>query len=322
MSTPAPVLTLVSGARIPQIGLGTWPMDDATAERVVPTAVESGYRLIDTAENYENERGVGRGLRASGVPRAELFVTTKFNKQWHSVDGARRACEASLGRLGLDYLDLFLVHWPNPDQDRYVDAFRGLVELRRDGLLRAVGTSNFTPAHLRRVIDETGVIPEVNQLQISPYVVQEKGRAFAAQHGIVVQSWSPLGRGAELRSEPVVGELAQRYGRTPAQILLRWHIELGLVPVPKSEDPQRLRENIAVFDFTLTPRMSPGSPHWTAATSWCSTRRPSATEFGWPQSSLMGPRRRPRRGSSPCRCCRRPGSAALSGSARCPTPCR
>jgi 2,5-diketo-D-gluconate reductase A len=134
----------VSGARIPQIGLGTWPMDDATAERVVPAAVESGYRLIDTAENYENERGVGRGLRASGVPRAELFVTTKFNKQWHSVDGARRACEASLRRLGLDYLDLFLVHWPNPDQDRYVDAFHGLVELRRDGLIRAIGTSNFT----------------------------------------------------------------------------------------------------------------------------------------------------------------------------------
>jgi 2,5-diketo-D-gluconate reductase A len=253
VSTPAPTLALTGGVRIPQIGLGTWPMDDATAERVVPTAVEAGYRLVDTSENYENERGVGRGLRASGVPREELFVTTKFNKQWHSVDGARRACEASLERLGLDYVDLFLVHWPNPDQDRYVDAFRGLVELRRDGLVRAVGTSNFTPAHLQRVIDETGTTPEVNQLQINPYVVQEKGRAFAARHGIVVQSWSPLGRGPELRSEPVVTELAQRYGRTPAQILLRWHIELGLVPVPKSENPQRLRENIAVFDFTLPP---------------------------------------------------------------------
>ena len=253
MSTPPPTLVLASGVRIPQIGLGTWPMDDATAERVVPTAVEVGYRLVDTAENYGNERGVGRGLRASGVPRAELFVTTKFNKQWHSVDGARRACEASLERLGLDYLDLLLVHWPNPAQDRYVDAFRGLVELLRDGLLRAVGTSNFTPAHLQRVIDETGVTPDVNQLQLSPYVVQEGGRAFAAQHGIVVQSWSPLARGPELRSEPVVTRLAQRYRRTPAQVLLRWHIELGLVPVPKSEDPQRLRENIAVFDFTLPP---------------------------------------------------------------------
>jgi 2,5-diketo-D-gluconate reductase A len=253
VSTPAPTLVLASGVRIPQIGLGTWPMDDATAERVVPTAVEVGYRLVDTAENYGNERGVGRGLRASGVPREELFVTTKFNKQWHSVDGARRACEASLERLGLDYLDLLLVHWPNPAQDRYVDAFRGLVELLRDGLLRAVGTSNFTPAHLQRVIDEAGVTPDVNQLQLSPYVVQEGGRAFAARHGIVVQSWSPLARGPELRSEPVVTRLAQRYRCTPAQVLLRWHIELGLVPVPKSEDPQRLRENIAVFDFTLPP---------------------------------------------------------------------
>ena len=253
MSTPAPTLALTGGSGIPQIGLGTWPMDDATLERVVPTAVEAGYRLFDTAENYENERGVGRGLRAAGVPREELFVTTKFNKQWHSIDGARRACEASLERLGLDYLDLLLVHWPNPDQDRYVDAFRGLVELRRDGLLRAIGTSNFTPAHLQRVMDETGTTPEVNQLQINPYVVQETGRAFAARHGIVVQAWSPLARGPELRSEPVVTELAQRYGRTPAQIVLRWHIELGLAPVPKSEDPQRLRENIDVFDFVLSP---------------------------------------------------------------------
>lgn len=254
MSPPtAPTLTLANGARIPQVGLGTWPMDDATVERLVPTAVEAGYRLFDTAENYENERGVGRGLRAAGVPREELFVTTKFNKKWHSVDGARQACEASLERLNIDYVDLFLIHWPNPDQDRYVEAFQGLLELRRAGLVRAVGTSNFTPPHLQRVIAETGSAPEVNQLQISPYVVQEKGRAFASQHGIVVQSWSPLSRGTELRSEPVVTELAQKYGRTPAQIVLRWHIELGLVPVPRSENPQRLRENIAVFDFTLTP---------------------------------------------------------------------
>jgi 2,5-diketo-D-gluconate reductase A len=252
VSTPAPTLALLNGAHIPQLGLGTWPMDDATAERVVRTAVERGYRLVDTAENYQNERGVGLGLRTSGVPREKLFVTTKFNKQWHSVDGVRRACEASLERLGLDYVDLLLIHWPNPAQDRYVEAYRGLLALLHDGLVRAVGTSNFTSAHLQRVLDETGVPPDVNQLQLNPYVVQEEGRAFAAQHGIVVQSWSPLGRGPELRCQPVVAELAQRYGRTPAQILLRWHIQLGLVPVPKSEDPQRLRENIAVFDFELT----------------------------------------------------------------------
>jgi len=238
---------------MPQLGLGTWPMDDSAAERAVATAVEAGYRMVDTAENYGNERGVGRGLRASGVPREELFVTTKFNKRWHGVDGARRAFEASAERLGLDHIDLLLVHWPNPRQDRYVEAFQGLVELLRDGRLRAIGTSNFTPAHLRRVLDETGETPDVNQLQYSPHVVQEQARAFAAEHGIVVQSWSPLGRGPELRSEPVVAELAQRHGRTPAQIVLRWHIELGLVPVAKSEDPRRQRENLAVFDFALTP---------------------------------------------------------------------
>ena len=251
MSIPAPTLALTHGARIPQLGLGTWPMDDSAAERAVATALEAGYRLVDTAENYGNERGVGRGLRASGVPREELFVTTKFNKRWHSVDGARQAFEAGAERLGVDYIDLLLVHWPNPQQDRYVEAFQGLVELLRDGRLRAIGTSNFTPTHLQRVLDETGETPDVNQLQFSPYVVQEEARAFNAEHGIVVQSWSPLGRGPELRSESVVTELAQRYGRTPAQILLRWHIELGLVPVAKSEDPQRQRENLAVFDFEL-----------------------------------------------------------------------
>jgi 2,5-diketo-D-gluconate reductase A len=247
-----PALALTHGARIPQLGLGTWPMDDAAAERTVAVAIEAGYRMVDTAENYGNERGVGRGLRASGVPREELFVTTKFNKRWHGVDGARRAFEAGAERLGLDYIDLLLVHWPNPQQDRYVEAFQGLVELLRDGRLRAIGTSNFTPAHLQRVLDETGETPDVNQLQCSPYVVQEQARAFAAGHGIVVQSWSPLGRGPELRSEPVVTELAERYGRTPAQIVLRWHVELGLVPVAKSEDPQRQRENLAVFDFALS----------------------------------------------------------------------
>jgi len=248
-----PALALTHGARIPQLGLGTWPMDDAAAERAVATAVEAGYRLVDTAENYGNERGVGRGLRASGVPREELFVTTKFNERWHSVDGARRAFEAGAERLGLDYVDLLLIHWPNPQQDRYVEAFQGLVELLREGRLRAIGTSNFAPAHLQRVLDETGETPDVNQLQFSPYVVQEQARAFNAEHGIVVQSWSPLGRGPELRSEPVVTELAERHGRTAAQIVLRWHIELGLVPVAKSEDPQRQRENLAVFDFALAP---------------------------------------------------------------------
>jgi 2,5-diketo-D-gluconate reductase A len=250
-TSAAPTFGLIHGARMPQLGLGTWPMDDATCERVVATAIETGYRMVDTAENYENERGVGRGLRASGVSREQLFVTSKFNKEWHSAKGARQACEASLDRLGLDYLDLLLIHWPNPAQDRYVEAFHGLLALLHEGLLRAVGTSNFAPGHLQRVIDETGEAPDVNQIQVSPYIGQEQGRAFAAQHGIVVQSWSPLGRRSELQSERVVSELAQRYERTPAQIVLRWHIEVGLVPIPKSADPHRLRENLGVFQFAL-----------------------------------------------------------------------
>ena len=255
MTTPvAPRLPLRHGAAIPQLGLGTWPMDDGEAERVVADALEAGYRLVDTAENYRNERGVGRGLRASGVPREELFVTTKFNKEWHGVDLVERAFEQSAERLGLDYIDLLLVHWPNPQQDRYVDAVRGLARLLEDGRLKAIGTSNFKPAHLDRVIRETGVVPDVNQIQLSPAVTRDGSREFHEQHGIVTESYSPLGgEGAEVLQEPVVTELAQRYGRTPAQVVLRWHVQLGLVTVPKSSDPERLRQNLAVFDFELQP---------------------------------------------------------------------
>jgi 2,5-diketo-D-gluconate reductase A len=248
----APTLPLVNGARIPHLGLGTWPLDDDAAEKAVATAVETGYRLVDTAENYGNERGVGRGLRASGVPRDELFVTTKFNKRWHSVAGAREAFERSAERLGLDRIDLLLVHWPNPDQDRFVEAFEGLVALLRDGLVRAVGTSNFTPEHLRRVMDATGVTPDVNQIQLTPYIAQVPWREFAAGHGIVVEGYSPIWRGRQLLDEPAVRAAAQAHGRTPAQVVLRWHVQLGVVPVPKSADPRRQAENLAVFDFTLT----------------------------------------------------------------------
>jgi 2,5-diketo-D-gluconate reductase A len=252
VSPTAPTLPLVNGARIPHLGLGTWPLDDAGAERAVATAVEAGYRLVDTAENYENERGVGAGLRASGVPRDELFVTTKFNRRWHSVDGVREAFERSAERLGLDHVDLLLVHWPNPDQNRYVEAFEGLVALLRDGLVRAVGTSNFAPEHLRQVIDATGVTPDVNQIQLNPYIAQVPWREFAAQRGIVVQGYSPMWRGRDLLDEPVVVELAKAHDRTPGQIVLRWHVQQGTVPVPKSADPQRQAENLAVFDFALS----------------------------------------------------------------------
>lgn len=252
-STTAPTVTLPHGARMPRLGLGTWPMDDAAAETTVAAAIELGYRLVDTAENYRNERGVGRGLKASGVPREELFVTTKFNKRWHGVELAAEAFERGADRLGLEYVDLLLIHWPNPQQDRYVEAFQGLVRLLEGGRLRAIGTSNFKPAHLERVIAETGVVPDVNQIQLSPAVTRESARAYHAQHGIVTQSWSPIGgESNDVLREPVVVEVAERHGRTPAQVVLRWHMELGLATIPKSSDPERLKQNLDIFDFTLS----------------------------------------------------------------------
>lgn len=252
-STTSPTVTLRHGAEMPRLGLGTWPMDDSAAEVTVAAAIESGYRLVDTAENYGNERGVGRGLKASGVPREELFVTTKFNKRWHGVDLAAEAYERSLDRLGLEYIDLLLIHWPNPQQDRYVQACQGLARLLADGRLRAIGTSNFKPSHLERVAAETGVVPDVNQIQLSPAVTRESARAYHAEHGIVTQSWSPIGgQSNDVLREPVVVELAERYGRSPAQIVLRWHMDLGLAAIPKSSDPVRLRQNLDIFDFALS----------------------------------------------------------------------
>jgi 2,5-diketo-D-gluconate reductase A len=251
----APTVRLLHGADLPQLGLGTSPMDDAQSEKVVADAIAAGYRLIDTAENYRNEVGVGRGIRASGVPREELFVTTKFNKRWHGRDLAAQAYQASLDRLGLDYLDLLLIHWPNPDQDRYVQAFQGLADLLAAGRVRAIGTSNFKPAHLDRVIAETSVVPDVNQIQLSPAIARSEARAYHGAHGIVTESWSPLGRqGIDVLNQPVITGIAQEIDRTPAQVILRWNVELGLVAIPKSADPVRLRQNIDIFDFTLTPQ--------------------------------------------------------------------
>jgi 2,5-diketo-D-gluconate reductase A len=251
--TTARTVTLLHGAEMPRLGLGTSPMDDRAAEMAVAAAIELGYRLVDTAENYGNERGVGRGLNASGVPREELFVTSKFNKRWHGVELAAEACERSADRLGLQYIDLLLIHWPNPQQDRYVQAWQGLARLLEDGRLRAIGTSNFKPAHLQRVIAETGVVPDVNQIQLSPTVTRESARAYHAQQGIVTQSWSPIGgQSNDVLREPVVVEVAKRHGRTPAQVVLRWHMDLGLAAIPKSSDPVRLRQNLDVFDFSLS----------------------------------------------------------------------
>ena len=245
-----PTVTLSHGAVMPRVGLGTSPMNDADAERAVSVALELGYRLVDTAEDYRNEVGVGRALR--GVPRDEVFVTSKFNARWHSVEGPRAAFEASAEKLGVEYLDLLLIHWPNPRQDRYVDAWRGLIALREAGLVRAIGTSNFKPAHLQRLIDETGEAPEVNQVQLSPVWAKAAEREFDAAHGIVTEAWSPLGKGTELLSHPTVQEVAKAHGRTPGQVVLRWETQQDVVPIPKSSDRGRLEDNLAVFDFDLT----------------------------------------------------------------------
>ena len=247
----APTVTLAHGAAMPVLGLGTWPLLGEEGAAAVRTALETGYRLIDTAENYRNEDAVGQGLRESGVPREQVFLTSKFNRKWHSSDGARQAAEASLERLGVDYLDLLLIHWPNPGQDRYVEAFEGLLRLLETGLVKAVGTSNFKPAHLQKVIDATGHVPDVNQINLNPYATRDAAVAFHTAHGIVTQAWSPI-QPAAMLTDPVITGIAAGHGRTPAQVVLRWHLQRGFVPIPKSASPQRQRENLAVFDFELS----------------------------------------------------------------------
>jgi 2,5-diketo-D-gluconate reductase A len=238
---------------MPRLGLGTWPLTDDEAEVAVTQAIERGYRLFDTAHAYGNEEGVGRALRAAPVPREELFVTSKLNGQWHGYAEAQEAFAMSAGRLGLDYLDLFLIHWPLPSRDRYVDAWRGLVQLLEDGRVRAIGVSNFKAAHIDRLLAATGVGPDVNQVELNPTTTRDGIRAYDAEHGIVTQAWTPLGPGGDLLSDPAIVAIAQRHGRTPAQVVLRWHMELGHSAVPKSADPTRMAANIAVFDFELAP---------------------------------------------------------------------
>ena len=247
-----PSIRLANGVEMPVLGLGTWPMDDRQAERTVAAAIDAGYRLLDTAEAYGNERGVGRGIRASGVDRDELFVTTKFNRRWHGEREVRETFANSAERLGLDRIDLLLIHWPNPQHDRYVGAWRGMLQLLDEGRLRAAGVSNFKPAHIERLIAETGVAPHVNQIELNPFAVRREERRFHADHGIVTESWSPIGQGGALLRDPTIREIAETHVRTPAQIVLRWHLQLGLVAIPKTSRVERLAENLDVFDFSLS----------------------------------------------------------------------
>ena len=246
-----PTVTLNDGTDFPQLGLGTYNLRGEDGVDAMVAAVGNGYRILDSAVNYENETEVGEAVRRSGI-RDELIVTTKVPGRDHGFDETIRSAQGSLERLGLDRIDLYLIHWPNPSVDRYVETFRAMIALRDEGKVGSVGVSNFTEATLTRLVDETGVAPAVNQVELHPYFPQEKLRAFHAGLGIRTESWSPLARRSELLSEQVIGDIAAAHGVTPTQAVLRWHTQLSSTPIPKSADPARQIENADVFGFTLT----------------------------------------------------------------------
>ena len=251
--TAVPQITLNNGQSIPQLGFGVFQIEPKDTVEAVSTALQAGYRHIDTAEMYGNEEEVGEAIAKSGLSRADVFVTSKLDNGVHRPDDARRAFDASLQALGFDYLDLFLIHWPLPtryDGD-FVSTWRTLEEFYRDGRARSIGVSNFQPNHLRRLHQETDVPPAVNQIEVHPYLTQDAVRGFCAEHGIAVEAWSPIGQGLVL-DDPVIVSIAERAGKTPAQVVLRWHIERGDIIFPKSVTPSRVKENFGIFDFELS----------------------------------------------------------------------
>ena len=252
--TSVPNLPLSTGAGtipIPQLGFGVWQVPDAEAEPAVTTALETGYRSIDTAKLYGNEAGVGRAIKATDIPRAELFVTTKVWNDDQGFDSTLAAFDASMGRLGLDTLDLFLIHWPAPAQDAYVDTWKALLKLREDGRVRAVGVCNFGIEHLERLRDETGELPAINQVELHPYLQQGELREFHADQGILTEAWSPLASGGAVLADDTVRKIAAKHDVTPAQAILRWHTQVGNVVIPKSVTPSRIAENFDIFEFEL-----------------------------------------------------------------------
>ncbi|MEV0178919.1 aldo/keto reductase [Streptomyces sp. NPDC050625] len=251
MSSKVPPIILNNGVEMPQLGFGVWQVPDDEAERAVATALEAGYRSIDTAAIYGNEEGTGRAIAASGLPREDVFVTTKLWNSDHGYDAALRAFDVSLEKLGLDYLDLYLIHWPLPSRGAYIETYKAFEKLLADGRVRAIGLSNFLPEYLEHLLDRTSVIPAVNQIELHPHLQQHAARAFHAQQGIHTEAWSPLGQGKGLLEVPAIVAIAQKHNRTPAQIVLRWHLQLGNIVIPKSVTPSRIKENIDVFDFRL-----------------------------------------------------------------------
>ncbi|MGH3550858.1 MAG: aldo/keto reductase [Pseudonocardiaceae bacterium] len=247
-----PIITLNNNVQIPQLGFGVFQVPPEDVEQVVSTALETGYRSIDTAAAYHNEKGVGRAIASSGLARDEVFVTTKLWNSDHGYDQALRAFDASARRLGLDTVDLYLIHWPVPTADQYVETWKALEKLASDGRVRAIGVSNFTIEHLRRLFAETGTVPAVNQIELHPYLPQTDLRAVHTEHGITTEAWSPLAQGAVL-SEATITRLAKQHGVTPAQVVLRWHLQIGNIVIPKSVTPVRIRENFDILGFELSP---------------------------------------------------------------------
>lgn len=246
-----PTTRLSDGLTIPQLGFGVFQVPPDEAEQVVATALRAGYRSLDTAAAYQNEAGVGRAIAASGLERDDVYVTTKLWNDDQGYDEALRAFDRSLGELGLAQVDLYLVHWPVPHAGRYVDTWRAFRKIKAEGRARSVGVSNFTEAHISRLADETGALPVLNQVELHPYLQQPELRAFHAEHGIATEAWGPLGQGGEVLQDPVITGLADEYGKTPAQVILRWHLQLGNVVIPKSATPERIEANLDVFDVEL-----------------------------------------------------------------------
>jgi 2,5-diketo-D-gluconate reductase A len=250
MMTSLPTIKLNDARTIPQLGFGVWQVPSDTTAAVVGAALAAGYRSIDTAAVYENEQGVGAAIKQGALPREQLFITTKLWNSRHGYDEALRSFDKSLSRLGLEYIDLFLIHWPAPRQNLYVEAWRALIELQRQGRVQSIGVSNFNIDHLQRIIDASGVVPVLNQVELHPRFQQKKLREFHTQHAIATEAWSPLGQG-QLLEDVTVRAIAAKHQRSPAQIILRWHLDNGFIVIPKSVTPARIRENFAVFDFHL-----------------------------------------------------------------------
>jgi 2,5-diketo-D-gluconate reductase A len=248
-----PTIQLNNGVTMPQLGLGVWQAKDGEeVERAVHTAFDAGYRLIDTAAMYKNEEGVGRAIRGSDIPREEIFVTTKLWNRDHGYDRTLRAFDASLQRLNLDYIDLYLIHWPMPRKGTIAETWRAFEKLLADGRVRAIGVSNFKPEHLEELLKTVNIPPAVNQIELHPRMQQPETRTFCRQHNIQIEAWSPLMRASDILEDPLITKLADSHDKTPAQIILRWHLQNDVVAIPKSVTPERIRENIDIFDFELS----------------------------------------------------------------------